>query len=277
MFPVPAHVAEAFGADATRLRRLPGGQQRTWTDDEIVLKPADNPVEHSWVCDVFTTWPDEDEVEVGVPEPVASADGAWVYAGWAAHRYVPGRSARMTWEPDVIRAAGEAFHRLTSRLERPAFLEHRTDAWAYGDRVAWEDADPIAEPDTLEQITRLRAACHDVATPPQVIHGDLGGNVLVRDDGRPVVIDWPPYYRPAGFALAVAAADAVRWEDVAVDFLDDWADVPDWWQLLARALVYRLATFGVQQRNGLSVLATTDHAAASEPAVQFVLSRINGG
>ena len=67
------------------------------------------------------------------------------------------------------------------------------------------------------------------------------------------MIDWPPYYRPVGFALAVAAGDAVRWEDVPVEFLDDWADVPDWYQLVARALVYRLATAGVQQRNGMSV------------------------
>ena len=104
MFPVPASVVAAFGAEEARLHRLPGGQERTWTDDQIVLKPVDNPVEHVWVSDVFAAWPDD--AEVGVPMPVPAPDGSWLHDGWAAHRFVPGRSARMTWEPELIRAAG---------------------------------------------------------------------------------------------------------------------------------------------------------------------------
>jgi fructosamine-3-kinase len=153
------------------------------------------------------------------------------------------------------------------------FLQLRTDAWSYGDRVAWEGADPVGEQPTLEQIERLRTVLRTVEATSQVIHGDLGGNVLITDD-VPVVIDWPPYYRPVGLSLALAAGDAVRWEDVPVAFLDRWADVPDWYQLLARALVYRLATAGMQQQNGMSVLSAADHAAASEPAVSFVMSRL---
>ena len=270
---MPRDVATAFGADVARLQRLPGGQERTWTDGSIVLKPADNPVEHGWVCDVFASWPDE--VGVGVPEPIRAVAGGWVYAGWAAHRFVPGRSARMTWEPEVIRAAGEAFHLHTSRLEKPAFLDLRTDAWSHGDRVAWEGAEPMAGEPTLDQIARLREVYAPVGARPQVIHGDLGGNVLLSDDGDVVVIDWPPYYRPVGFALAVAVADAVRWEDVPLSFVDAWADVPDWYQLLARALVYRLATAGIQQLRGLVSMPSVEHAAASEPAVALVLERLS--
>ena len=271
MIAVPGLVAEAFGAEPSRLHQLSGGQERTWTDGSVVLKPVDNPVEHAWVCEVFDRWPPD--AEVRVPQGLRTPDGALVYAGWAAHRFVPGRSARMTWEPAMIRAAGEAFHRHTARLERPGFLDERTDAWSHGDRVAWEGAGPVAADVTLDQIHRLRAAFAPVGSDPQVIHGDLGGNVLVTDDG-PVVIDWPPYFRPPGFGLAVAVGDAVRWEDVPVGFIDAWCDVPDWYQLLARALVYRLATAGIQQLDGQANLSPDDHAAASEPAVALVLERL---
>ena len=271
----PDDVVAAFGADGSALRRLAGGQERTWTDGQIVLKPVDNPVEHTWVCDVFDAWPED--AGVRVPRGLRSPDGSWVYHGWAAHGFVPGRSARMTWEPELIRSAGEAFHRQTAALDRPGFLDERTDAWSEGDRVAWEDADPVAADVTLEQIHRLRAAFAPVEGASQVIHGDLGGNVLVSDDGGPVVIDWPPYFRPPGFALAVAVGDAVRWEDVPVWFIDAWRDVPDWYQLLARALVYRLATAGIQQQDGRANLSPEDHAATSEPAVALVLDRLSVG
>jgi len=138
------------------------------------------------------------------------------------------------------------------------------------------NADPVAADVTLEQIHRLRAAFTPVEGASQVIHGDLGGNVLVSDDGGPVVIDWPPYFRPPGFALAVAVGDAVRWEDVPVAFIDAWRDVADWYQLLARALVYRLATAGIQQQDGRANLSPEEHAATSEPAVALVLDRLFG-
>ncbi len=179
----------------------------------------------------------------------------------------------MTWEPDLIRSAGEAFHVHIAGLEKPAFLDLRTDAWSTGDRVAWEGRLASGGEPTRDQIERLRAALEPVSSPSQVIHGDLGGNVLLTEGG-PAVIDWPPYYRPAGFALAVAAADAVRWEDVPVSFLDAWAEVADWHQLLARALIYRLATTGVQQLQGSASLSSADHAAVSEPAVSHVLRRL---
>ena len=50
--------------------------------------------------------------------------------------------------------------------------------------------------------------------------------------------------------------------------------MPDWYQLLARALVYRLATAGIQQLEGLAILTPEQHAATSEPAIALVLTRL---
>ncbi|NUS49538.1 MAG: hypothetical protein HOQ22_00655 [Nocardioidaceae bacterium] len=82
-----------------------------------------------------------------------------------------------------------------------------------------------------------------------MIHGDLGGKVL-RAGGLPgAVIDWPPYHRPAGFALAIVAGDAVAWEGAPSSLLDDWADVPHWHQLLVRALVCRIPPGAATRRS----------------------------
>ncbi len=261
----------AFGADQSRLRRLSGGQDRTWYDGEVVLKPADNPVEHRWVCDVFSVW--DSGCGVLVPEPIRATNESWVFAGWAAHRFIPGRDATMRQDSGLIRTASDAFHAEVSSLEPPAFLDDRTDAWSVGDRVAWEDVEPIGDARTVDQIERLRAVFRPVRSPAQVIHGDIGGNVLVTDAG-PAVIDWPPYHRPVGLALAVAASDAVRWEGLPVSFLDEWADDPEWYQLVARALVFRLATAGIREMAGLVTASAQERAAASEPAIAHVLHRL---
>jgi hypothetical protein len=85
---------------------------------------------------------------------------------------------------------------VTADLPRPAFLDHRDDAWSFGDRVAWDGEPPQGAPEDLELLEEALAALRPVSSPAQVVHGDVGGNVL-RAPGLPdAVIDWPPYHRP---------------------------------------------------------------------------------
>jgi hypothetical protein len=120
--------------------------------------------------------------------------------------------------------------------------------------VAWGERDPesvLADaPGPLGgQLRSLLAALRPVHQPSQLIHGDLGGNVLFAGGEPPVVIDFSPYRRPAGLALAVAVAavDALMWSGADPAILGQLTaqagcDPADFGQLLARALVYRLVT-----------------------------------
>lgn len=251
---------------------LDGGQRRTWRAGDVVLKPVDDLMtQHEWLCRTYAAWPAHDLVRV--PEPVAAEDG-WSAHGWAAHRWLEGDTARAADDSDAFRRTADAFHDVVSVFDRPAFLDHRDDAWSFGDRVAFEGVLPVGRPQTLAMLEPLLAALRPLETASQVIHGDLGGNVL-RSPGRPdAVIDWPPYFRPRGFALAVTAGDAVAWEGAPVSLLDDWADVPEWDQLLLRGVVYRIATRGHQEAAGMRVGGTHEHVSAPWPVVDLVLRRL---
>lgn len=264
-------VVRAFGADDRYLRPLPGGQQAAWSDGRLVLKPVGSLPEHLRVSDVHARWAAPDVVRV--PEPVASAhDEAWVVAGWAAHVLVPGRDAEIPGDLDVVRHASDAFHEQIRGLERPSFLDERDDRWAFGDRVAWEGLEPQGDGPILLLAGRLRAALRPVRARAQVIHGDICGNVLVADGLPPAVIDWPPYHRPAGLALAIAATDAISWSTASPDLLDDWAGDADWDQLLLRGLLYRLATTGWLAARGRAN-GLREHVARVQPLVELVLAR----
>ena len=76
-------------------------------------------------------------------------------------------------------------------------MDHRTDPWSFGDRLAWESAEPEGDAATLEVVERLRAHLAPVGSPGQVVHGDILPNVLVGDGLPPAVIDWPPYSAPS--------------------------------------------------------------------------------
>ncbi|WP_327326924.1 hypothetical protein OG735_33755 [Streptomyces sp. NBC_01210] len=50
------------------------------------------------------------------------------------------------------------------------------------------------------------------AAPPSV--------VLFEPGLPPAIIDWPPYWRPAGWASAVVAVDALCWYEAEAALLD---------------------------------------------------------
>jgi hypothetical protein len=106
-----------------------------------------------------------------------------------------------------------------------------------------------------------------------VIHGDILPNVLVADRLAPAVIDWPPYFRPAQTADAIAVTDAVTFRAAPLSVLEECAAGEDWTQLLIRALLYRLGTTGYFAARNRLMGSLITHVQRVRPVVDAVLSR----
>ena len=96
--------------------------------------------------------------------------------------------------------------------------------------------------------------------------------MLFAEGEPPAVIDFSPYWRPAGLALAVAAVDALLWSGAAPAIHDELVGQPELDQLLARALVYRLVTEMIFRRDDGSGLEAA--ARAGQPVTDLVLARL---
>ncbi|MBT2485931.1 MULTISPECIES: hypothetical protein [unclassified Microbacterium] len=214
--------------------RLDGGRGLTWRFGDTVLRPVDGDEEARWKSQVLSTL-DQDPAFI-VPRPIRSVHGDWVCEHWQAMEWIPGTADPRRLD-DIIRA-GAAFHRATAHLERPSFIDESVDPWSRADRVAWQEE--AAPDDPL--LAKLIDEYQMVSAPSQVVHGDLLGNVLFAPGRPPAVIDWAPYWRPAGFGAAVAAVDAACWHALPLAQLHHDHGVDEWRQLLMRALVFRMAT-----------------------------------
>jgi hypothetical protein len=264
----------AFGVRERSLRRLQGGQGLAWTDGRLVLKPVGCVPEHTWKSEVCAAWTAHDEVRV--PEPVMpKGEGGigWTVDSWGAHVLLPGHDLDLPREIDRVKAASDAFHAAVQDLPRPDFLDARDDPWSFGDRLAWDGAAPIGDEATLVVIERLQAHLAPVADADQVIHGDILPNVLVADGLAPAVIDWPPYFRPAGMANAIAVTDAVTFRGAPVALFDEWETGEDWTQLLIRAILYRLGPTGFFAVHNTLQGSLITHVERLGPVVDAVLAR----
>lgn len=254
-------VLAAFGVEEDPVR-LTGGRGGTWRAGGVVLKPVDFGPETVWRAEVLDRLPDGAGFRVA--RPVRTTAGAWVAHGWEATRFVSGEPD--VTRPDDVLRAGIAFHAALAEVPRPAFLDRRDDPWSTGDRVAWEERPLHASPAAMDLLRPLVDARRPVDLPAQAVHGDLPGNVLFADGRPPAVIDWPPYWRPPAWASAVAVVDALCWYGGGPDLAARWSHLPEWRQMLIRALIYRIVTD--DQRARLPDGPLTD---AYRPAVSVAL------
>jgi uncharacterized protein (TIGR02569 family) len=198
------------------------------------LRPTEGEEETAWKSEVLSRL--GPNAHFAVPAPVATQDGGWVRDGWHAMEWRPGHADER--RVDEIIRAGNAFHEAVASEPRPAFLDESDDAWSVADRIAWEEESP-PENAFLE---KLMAEYGEVRTAGQIIHGDLLGNALFADPRPPTLIDWAPYWRPAGLGAAIAVVDAACWHGLPLDELSDDHGIAQWRGLLLRALVFRAGT-----------------------------------
>jgi prepilin-type processing-associated H-X9-DG protein len=217
MRPSPAVLA-SFGADAGGAPVwLPGGGGTAWRAGEMVLKPAGNPRVARWTADLYLSLSGHQDPGFRVPRPLRSGTGDWIAldpatgasAGtpaeaWVAWQWLPGEPAawagRSPRWPQLTEAS-RAFHAALDGRPAPPWLGTDGSPWTVGDQVAWGERDPgsvLADaPGPLDgQLRGLLPALRPVRLPCQLIHGDLGGNVLFADGEPPAVIDFSPYWRP---------------------------------------------------------------------------------
>jgi uncharacterized protein (TIGR02569 family) len=240
VIPPPDHVLRAFGAPSVPPDLLEGGRGRSWRFGNVVIKPVGDPAEASWLANVFEGL----QVQgVRLARPIRSSDGRWVVAGWHAHRFVSGRPSPAKFEE--ILQASEALHAALKDVPEPRFLRDRTDLYSWADRLAWGEIDDTdgrtGSGYGARQLAGLAVGRRRVDALSQVIHGDLLGNVLFAGNAPPAIVGITPYWRPAAWASAVIAVDALAWGDAPIEILTEWSRKPSWPQLVRRALIFRLA------------------------------------
>lgn len=259
----PEHLLAAFGLKDGDPVPVGDGWDGGWRCGEVVLTLVADPARAAWSAKVR-----ENLFVDGLrlARPVRSTDGRYVVSGWRADTFVAGSP-----EPrhDEVVSVGVRLHEATANLERPRFLTQApvppwtdVDVFTAADRAAWEDRPlhnlPLGAPvpDDTEDRQRSREVLGQLAglrkptkSASQLVHGDLYGTVLFAGTAAPGITDITPYWRPPSWAAGVAVVDALSWGEADDGLIERWDALPEWPQMLLRALMFRLAVHALHPRS----------------------------
>lgn len=255
----PDHVLAAFGIKSGDPEPIGEG----WRYGEVVLSLVPDHARAAWSAKVRETLFVDG---LRLARPVRSTDGRYVVAGWRADTYVAGSP-----EPrhDEVISAGVRLHEATAGIDRPRFLTQAPvppwtdiDVFIAADRAAWEDrplvALPLGAPQVpeseerrrcVELVGQLAGLRKPTESPSQLVHGDLYGTVLFAGTAAPGITDITPYWRPASWAAGVTVVDALSWGEADDGLIERWDALPEWSQMLLRALIFRLSVHALHPRS----------------------------
>lgn len=248
--PPSEHVLDLFAVPGD-VEPLTGGQGGSVRAGDLVLSPGRDPVVQDLLNPVIArlavdldTRPARERQDLRIAMPIPARDGSWVVDGWSASRYEPG--AQLLVDLEATLAVAAVLHaELAPRVsDWPPAQQPPRERWSQAERIAFGEASPEpgaagaeAEP-LLRWLLEQRDPGADLGEP-QLVDGDLAGNVLLDPDGAPVVIDIAPYWRPPLWAEATCVLDSVMWWGADVEAMTAWADgVPR--QAMIRAALFRL-------------------------------------
>jgi uncharacterized protein (TIGR02569 family) len=241
---IPDSIVEAFDGKGTP-ELLQGGQGETYRIGNIVIKRCWDAVETEGLSDIMNT-----VIQQGFrrARPIKSTSGYWIIDNWQAFEFIEGKLGIAGREKEALsgcHALNGALRKAYPSNDCPPWLKHRTNFWHVCNRIAWGEQKPSAvmtsssvseiQPlfDRLQNISELKS---------QIVHGDPGGgNVLFQKNEPPGMIDISPYWRPAGYSIAMLLADAVAWEGSKPEVLELGKNELHFQQLLLRAVLFRLS------------------------------------
>ncbi len=259
----PQHVISTFGLRDVPPIPLGADWDGGWRLGDVVLSPVTDHARAAWSAKVRETLAVDG---VRLARPVRSTDGRYVVSSWRADTFIVGSP-----EPrhDEVVSLSVRLHSATSQLDRPRFLVQPpvapwadADVFVAADRAAWEatplraaraagapEVTSVDGKQSLELVKQLASLRKPVESVDQLVHGDLFGTVLFDGSEAPGITDIAPYWRPASWAAAVTVVDAISWGGADDALIGRWEDLPEWPQMLLRALIFRFSVHALHPRS----------------------------
>jgi|GEM_PF-1815868 len=174
-----------------------------------------------------------------VPRPLKSNNGTYISDGYIAAYYVEGKHDFNDLER--VMEISREFHRDISIYD-PGLMRQEDTQWAMAMDILFRDREipEHVDEDNMEKCICMLNKLESFEEPLQIIHADIGGNIIYNDGQLPCIIDFSPCIAPAPMAEAIAVVDHIAWEGKDISALGLLEPVSKYLKYIRYAVMFRL-------------------------------------
>lgn len=236
-------VLKAFGINSSG-KPLDGGQETSWKFGNIVLKPIEDEVYYSFTAEVFNRLQPK---EYRISRPILSVNNKYVEDGYGATQFESGIDIDTAVKEKLL--VSKYLHQDLKDLKLMT-LPKSNDPWTKANNVLWRNH---LLPDYWDE--KRRSFCEELLSKllpidaeHQLIHGDLGGNVLFHDNLKPLVIDFSPTIAPVEYADAIILCDSIAWAGVDIETINYLEPIEYHKPFIQHAVAFRVLTIAFNEK-----------------------------
>lgn len=214
---------------------LKGGQNTSVKIGNYVLKPTYDNSHTEFIGEVLNTI---NPINYRISKPIKSINGKYTYKNYMATTYEEGfhkTNYQKTYETALL------FHNDLNNINLN--LPIGNDPWSKAHRLLF-NKEGINELDIIyqDEISKLIKNLPILSDKFQIIHSDIGGNILFHNTLKPLIIDFSPAYAPVKYAIAIMIMDALVWDKLSINDFKFIEDIALYKPYLAFATYFRIIT-----------------------------------
>jgi len=188
--------------------QLEGGQNNSYRYGNIIVKKNDGDnVNIDFICIILSRINSD---RYRVAKPVLSINNRFIENGYIATFYEEGQHHYKNIEEAIY--ISDLFHKDIKHYSIDLMKDVDTK-WAIAMDILFRirDIPNYVDKENLETCLSMLNELELFNDELQIIHGDIGGNILFHSKLPPCIIDFSPCIAPAKMANAIAITDYVTW------------------------------------------------------------------
>ncbi len=216
---------------------LKGGQNNSYRFGDIIIKKNDGDnVNYEVTAKILN---EIESPHYRVAKPIPSQNGRYIERGYIATHFEQGYHNSERIEETI--SLSKIFHKDLEKFDISLYKKSNTQ-WAIAMDILFRNREiPIyADENNLDICNEMLSILPPTHDPLQIIHADIGGNVLFHDTLPPCIIDFSPNIAPAKMAEAIIISDAVAWGNRNLDIIKYLVPHEKYEPYLLYAVMFRL-------------------------------------
>ncbi len=217
---------------------LKGGHGLSYKYHNVVIKPVWDKELYEFTSPIYNFL---EQNGYRISKNLKSINNNFVELGFGATSFEPGFHEKSRLKEKLY--ISKLFHEDLKKTKIKK-LPESDNRWNLANKIIWnykeipKNVNKKYKPCCEEIINKLPKIKDDF----QLIHADIGGNILFHEFLDPLIIDFSPVIGPVKYAESIIICDSIAWDDANIESLFLLSPVEEYIPYIKYAIAFRILT-----------------------------------